>query len=142
MAKKSMLKLTGRQRDESGHESVTENCMTAEYYEKGSSSYILYEDCQEDKGAAVKNIIKYQDSVLEMTKRGSIRCRMIFENGRTHRTDYVTPYGTLPLETCTRKAEFIRLNDRIEIRLEYVLTSDGQFLSDCTLELCLRFGEN
>ena len=137
IAKKAMLTLTGRQRGESGEESVIENRMAADYYEKDGSFYILYEEPVEDTGETIKNIIKCRDCVLEITKRGTVRSRMIFEAGRTHRTDYVTPYGTLSLEASTRKAEITRLEDGIEIRLDYVLASGGEFLSDCTLDLSL-----
>ena len=139
MAETAMLTLIGRQRDESGEESVTESRAAADYYQKGDSSYILYEEALDDSGDVVNNTIKCNGSVLEMTKRGKIRSRMLFEAGQTHRTDYVTPYGTLPLEVATRTAEFTRGDSQTEIRLEYTLTSGGQFLSDCSLHLSLRF---
>lgn len=139
MAQKAELKLTGRQQGESGEESITESRVAADYYERGGSSYILYEETPEDFGDTIKTIIKYGDSTLEMTKRGAIRSRMIFEAGRTHRTDYVTPYGILPLEVATRRASFSRGENGIEIRLAYTLTSDGLFLSDCSLDISLRF---
>lgn len=141
MAQRSMLTLTGRQRSGSGEESVIESRAAADYYEKDGSFYILYEEPVEDTGETVKNIIKCRDGVLEITRRGAVRSRMIFEAGQTHRTDYATPWGTLSLETCTRKAETARLEDGIEIRLDYVLSSEGEFLSECALELCLALPE-
>jgi len=139
MARKAELSLTGLQRDQDGEESVTESRMTADYYEKDGSSYILYEETQEDSGDIVRSIIKYNGSTLEMTRRGAVRSRMIFQAGQAHRTDYVTPYGTLPLEVATRTAEFTRGDSQAEIRLEYTLTSGGQFLSHCTMDIVLRF---
>lgn len=139
MARKAELSLTGRQRDQDGEESVTESRMTADYYEKDGSSYILYEETQEDSGDIVRSIIKYNGSTLEMTRRGAVRSRMIFQAGQAHRTDYVTPYGTLPLEVATREASFSRNEDGTVIRLEYTLSSGGQFLSHCTMDIVLRF---
>lgn len=139
MAQSASITLIGRQRDESGEETVTTCRADADYYEKDGNRFILYKEVQEDSGLVIKNIIKYKDSVLEMTKRGGIRSRMIFETGRTHRTDYVTPYGTLPLEIATRKADFVSKEGRIEIRLDYALSFGGQSPSDCVLELCLQF---
>ena len=78
MARKAELSLTGRQRDQDGEESVTESRMTADYYEKEGSSYILYEETQKDSGDIVRSIIKYNGSTLEMTRRGAVRSRMIF----------------------------------------------------------------
>ena len=74
-----------------------------------------------------------------MTRRGAVRSRMIFQAGQAHRTDYVTPYGTLPLEVATREASFSRKEDGTVIRLEYTLSSGGQFLSHCTMDIVLRF---
>ncbi len=139
MAEKAMLTLIGRQRDESGEESVTESRAAADYYQKGDSSYILYEEALDDFGDVVNNTIKCNGSMLEMTKRGKIRSRMLFEAGQTHRTDYVTPYGTLPLEVSTRKFTLSRQENGIEIRLAYTLASGGRLLSDCTLDISLRF---
>ena len=139
MARKAELSLTGRQRDQDGEESVTESRMTADYYEKDGSSYILYEETQEDSGDIVRSIIKYNGSTLEMTRRGAVRSGMIFQAGQAHRTDYVTPYGTLPLEVATREASFSRKEDGTVIRLEYTLSSGGQFLSHYTMDIVLRF---
>ncbi len=139
MAQTAMLTLIGRQRDQNGEESVTETRAKADYYEKGGAFYILYEEVSDDSTDVIKTTIKYRDNVLEMAKRGSVRTRMIFQAGQTHRTDYVTPYGILPLEVATRRAEFSREVGRVEIRLEYALSSDRQLLSECSLHLRLRF---
>ena len=139
MAQKAMLTLIGRQRDQAGEESVTESRAKADYYEKDGASYILYEEMPDDSADVVKTIIKYRDNLLEMTKRGLVRSRMIFQAGQAHRTDYVTPYGTLPLEVATWEASFSRKEDGTVIRLEYTLSSGGQFLSHCTMDIVLRF---
>ncbi len=139
MARRAELALTGRQRGQDGEESVTESRVAADYYEKDGSSYILYEEEPDGSGGAVRNMIKYNGSTLEMTKRGAVRSRMVFQAGQTHRTDYVTPYGILCLEVATREASFSRQEDGTEIRLAYTLSSGGQLLSHCTLDIVLRF---
>lgn len=141
MAERAMLLLTGQQKNESGEESVTESCLMADYYEREKGFYILYEETEPDTGDTTKNRIKWKDSQLEITKGGSIHCRMIFETGHTHKTDYITPYGTLSLEVTTRKVEILRQQNQLKIQLDYTLTSDSQFLSDCILTLCLLLSE-
>ena len=105
MAEKAMLTLEGRQRDESGEETVTRLRTQADYSIRNGCHYILYEEKLPDSEAVVKNLIKLKGSVLEMTKRGPVSSRMVFEAGQSHRTDYVTPYGILPLEVCTQELE-------------------------------------
>ena len=107
MAEKAMLALEGRQRDESGEETVTRLRTLADYSVKNGSHYILYEEKLPDCKSVVKNLIKLKGSVLEMTKRGSVSSRMVFEAGCSHRTDYVTPYGILPLEVFTQELEIL-----------------------------------
>ena len=105
MAEKAMLTLEGRQRDESGEETVTRLRTQADCSVQNGSLYILYEEKLPDSEAVVKNLIKLKGSVLEMAKRGPVSSRMVFEVGRSHRTEYVTPYGILPLEVRTQELE-------------------------------------
>lgn len=137
MAEKTNLTLTGRQRDETGQETVTSINVQAVYYEKNQSLYILYEETQADDNFVITNMIKFKDPVLELTRRGSFRSRMVFEPGKIHRADYVTPYGTLPLDVATKTLTVSFLEGRMELLLEYTLTCDGQFLSECALSLSL-----
>lgn len=107
MAEKMMLTLEGRQRDESGEETVTRLRAQADYSIRNGSHYILYEETLPDSEAVVRNLIKLKGSVLEMTKRGPVSSHMVFEAGQSHRTEYVTPYGILPLEVCTQELEVL-----------------------------------
>lgn len=165
MAEKIMLTLEGRQRDESGEETVTRLRTQADYSIRNGSHYILYEEKLPDSEAVVRNLIKLKGSVLEMTKRGPVSSRMVFEVGQSHRTEYVTPYGILPLEVCTQELEVLirepdgrpaapeaamlkpkgRLTEPeaavlergLEIRLSYRLASGKQFLSHCAIFISL-----
>ena len=103
MAQKAMLTLIGRQRDQAGEESVTESRAKADYYEKDGASYILYEEMPDDSADVVKTVIKYRANLLEMTKRGLVRSRMIFQAGQTHRT---SPPGqrNLPVGTVRQRS--------------------------------------
>ena len=107
MAQKAMLTLEGRQRDESGEETVTRLCTQADYSIRNGSHYILYEERLPESEALVRTLIKLKGSLLEMTKRGPVSSRMVFEVGQSHRTEYVTPYGILPLEVCTQELEVL-----------------------------------
>ena len=139
MAGKACLTLTGRQRDEAGQESVTELSTAADYEEKDGCIYIFYEEAEGQEPEAVcRNLIKIEGSVLEVTKRGPISSRMVFEAGKLHRTDYATPYGTLRLEVSTRRLTLSLQEDGAEAHLEYTLISEGRLLSDCALSLSLR----
>ncbi len=138
MAETVKLSLTGIQRDEAGGENITRTCAAAEYYEKNGSVYLLYEEMQQELGAAVKNTLKLKGSVLELTRRGAVNTHMIFEAGREHPSDYFTPYGRLQIGVRTHALEVSSLRGLTVIRAEYSLTADGLPFSDCTLEITLE----
>lgn len=129
--------LTGRQRDETGQENVTKLSAEAEYYERNGSRYILYEENEADTGST-QNIIKLKEGLLELTKKGSVSTRMIFEEGQKHVTDYNTPFGALQLgittmDICTKQSKGC-----LEIRVDYELTDREHILSHCNISIKIQ----
>lgn len=138
MAETVKLSLVGTQRDETGEETVAQTSTYAEYYEKNGLLYLLYEETQEDSGAVVKNILKLNGSVLELTRRGSPGTHMVFEAGREHPADYATPYGRLKLEMRTHTLEVFFRQGLPQIQVDYSLMSEGLPLSECTLVITVE----
>ncbi len=127
------LTLTGRQRDDSGEEIVTKIQTKAESYEKNGSLYILYEETED--GTVTRNTIKFKDSVLELTKRGSINSHMVFRPGTEQTADYATPYGCIKMAIATRAVKETSLPGHRKILAEYTLSSNGAPLCECSLTL-------
>lgn len=126
MQKTVWLTLTGRQRGEDGTETVTETRTQAEYTERDGGLRLLYEETDEETGAVTRNVLKWQNSVLELTKQGAVSAHIIFEAGAEHRTEYVTPYGRLQMDVRTDAVEAVSRNGvPAEIRIRYTLCSDG-----------------
>lgn len=149
MTKHVYITVTGCCRDESlsSHsQSLPEidETVTApgEFYQREDGFYILYDEPAEGSGGQqrtnVKNIVRLRNSVLELTKKGGINARMIFEPGRHHRTDYITPWGTLLLETETRYLNVNRTKDKIHIEAEYVLSADGSAISTRFISIIIQ----
>ena len=133
MEKKVRLAVTGRQRDETGEETVTELCVEAGYFERNDSIYILYEEIQE--GAVIKNTLKLKGSILELTKGGAVRTRMVFQEGKECLSEYVTSYGCLQMGVRTERVEVIRDGAVLRVRVVYELPSGGYAVSSCELIL-------
>ncbi len=144
------LLLTNRQRGEDGEESVVKAAQTAQFGaagsdgkyspKKGQSYYILYDEITEE-GAVCKNVIKLQDSMLELTKRGAgtqPQTRMVFWPGKICNVNYPTPYGCLQMEVSTRQVKVFFEEDLPQILAEYTLTSEGRLISHCLLEVKLK----
>ncbi len=126
------ITVRGIQWDEAGNEAVTETASPGEFFERGGKLYLLYEEETPDAGA-VKNRIAFWDGQMEITKKGAVSARMVFERGRTHMTDYATPYGILKLGVMTSAVSCVRSGEWIEIRARYALTDGETVLSECEI---------
>ena len=133
MTKDVRITVRGLQRDEDGNELVTETVSDGEYYERGGSIYLFYEEFPEEESGAVKHTIKCKENVLELTKKGLVNARIIFEPGQTHMTDYATPYGLLRLGVKTYGVKSLMRENVLEIQAEYALTSEEEILSECEI---------
>ncbi len=133
MNRKVRIILTGSQRDGDGLETVTEQSAEAEYYEQGHSIYILYEEVSDTASVKTKNTIKIKDNVLELTKKGSVTSRMVFQEGLEHMTEYITSFGRLQLGILTHAVHIAESEDALEVSVDYDLSGDGQLLSRCKI---------
>lgn len=138
MADKVRLTLTGRQQGDTGEETTAETKTTAEYYERNGGFCLLYDEMPENGEAVSKNMIKLKDGVLELTRKGAVCTRMVFQEGVEHRTDYVTPYGCLKLGVLTQSVTDSCRNGIRKIRAEYTLLSEGTPLSDCMVDILIE----
>lgn len=144
MAANAYLTLTGRQKDEAGEIAVTEHGGDAEYYEKNGCCYIFYEEAPDGMNipdgmdTIVKNTIKLKNSVLELSRRGGIHTRMVFEPGKEYITDYLTPYGCLKIGISTHSLDVSRSEGKLTIRITYSLTSEGIPVSDCSMDIRVK----
>lgn len=135
MGKKVHLTVTGRQTDETGNTTVTTRSVQGEAYEKNGSLYLLYEDSAEENGPPVKNVVKLKGSSLELTKKGGISTRMVFQPDREYLTDYATPLGCLKIGILTRSLEISAREVPLKIKITYTLTWEGKPFSDCVLTI-------
>lgn len=137
MEKEVLLTLTGRQRDGEGNETVTQFSAPAEYYERNGCLYVLYEETAEN-GELTKNTIKLRAGMLEVTRRGAINTRMVFEEGFEHMTDYATSLGVLRLGINTHSVKISQAQDQTEMTTDYTLTDGDRDISDCNISIKLQ----
>ena len=104
----------------------------AEYFQKGESNYLFYEEQPEGFPAPLKTRIKRKGETLEIHRQGPGGSTMFFAPGQTYRTEYHTPYGMLLLDIVTDKLTVGNSGESAwaETTVEYVLYSDGEVLSN------------
>ena len=132
------LTLIGRQRDPLGSETVTELSADADFYERNGSLYILYEEKAED-GSPTKNVIKYKNNLLELTRKGAFNTCMVFAPGREYMTDYVTSFGLLKFGILTDSVKSQRQEDYLEITADYTLKEQERVISYCKIDIKIQF---
>lgn len=128
------ISVTGTQN--SGGQETTTRCRTdGQYYERNGCRYILYQEQDADSGAVTANTLKIKGRTLELSRKGNINTRMIFETGQTHSAAYVTAYGTLHLEVSTKDLNCQWTESGFKIIIIYDLIMAGEYLSGSRLVL-------
>ncbi len=134
-----MLALKGLQftMDEEGAQAL-ETITPAEYYKKNNSHYVIYDEVTEGFEDSTKNIIKFSDSQMEVTKRGLVNVHMIFEEKKKNMTSYITPFGNIMIGIDTDKVDIKEDQDRIKVNVAYSLEANYEHMADCRIEMNIR----
>ena len=130
MSEQITLTLTGIQKDETGERDINSTNTTAEYYEKNGTHYIFFEERDADSSAVIKSTIKFKNNCLELTKKGNVTTRMVFEPGQEFVTNYITPFGSMDMCINTHMIECHFKKGLPQIRASYTLSSGGQTISE------------
>jgi uncharacterized beta-barrel protein YwiB (DUF1934 family) len=112
-----------------------ESSVSARHFVQNGSHYILYDEYQEDLGQSIKNRIKFKENYLEIQKQGAVETRMVFEENKTHMTDYHMPYGDIVLGLHTHYIEYSESHEEINIKVEYSLELNGEHQADSSIEI-------
>lgn len=115
-----------------------ETISPGQYYKRGDSHYVLYDEVTEGFSAPTKNMIKFRDSLVEVTKKGLINVHLIFEKNKKNMTSYATPYGNIMIGIDTRDVQIREEEQQITVNVWYALEANYQHLSDCRIDLDIR----
>ena len=133
MAENLTITLTGIQQDESGERNISSSDAPAQYHEKNGTHYIFFEETDAESGARIKSTIKYKDQTMELTKKGNITTRMVFQTGQEFITDYVTPLGCLKMGIFTHSLDCYYKKGLPQLKACYTLTNEGITVSENTI---------
>lgn len=138
MTKEVMITIKGVQKypGEEPLETVTE--LDAEYFQRGQSQYVMFEETQEGFTESVKSMLKIKNNSVELTKKGLIQSCMIFEPKQLYMTEYRTPFGGMQLGVRTKELWLSEEEAAIRIRIKYLLESEEQVMADCGIEITIR----
>jgi len=114
---------------------VTVQEVEASFFQRGEAFYWLYEEQLEGHPHPYSTRMKYKGNVLELVRKTKHSASsMVFETGKSYRTEYMTPLGNMFLDIVTRSVE--RLNEEsgaMELKVCYTLENEGQAVGEYEL---------
>ena len=82
-----------------------------------------------------KNVVEFNEQSLAVHKTGLVNVDMVFEPGKMNLAFYETPYGILDMGISTTGLSVKCEEDFFEIRADYSLSMNGEFVADCMIEI-------
>lgn len=106
---------------------------------KMSDKYVVsYEEALEGSTATTKNIIKFNESIMEVTKKGDFSIHMIFEVGQKNITNYSTPFGKLSVGLDTHSIVMEEKENEICARVEYDMDINYEHIATCIIDVNIK----
>ena len=138
MTKEIFLSLKGLQIEQNEEAGEMETITPADYYWRGGSHYVIYEEMMEGFTESTRNMIKFSDTCLEVFKKWLINVHMVFEENKKNITSYVTPYGNIMIGLDTESILVEEKENQIKVQVAYTLEANYQYLADCKIEMELH----
>ncbi len=137
-----LISVKGTQMIDNEDDSI-EIITTGTWHEKNGKHFIRYDEAIEGLDVPAHNMVKIQPGLVEVTKKGAIESRMVFEPGKKHMASYHIPMGLLMLGITTAgiEVDLDQNPERIQVRIRYSLEMNGQYVSDCAMEISARVRE-
>lgn len=130
-----VVRVRGRQRDDSGEESSIESMALGRHSVKNGKHYVLYEDALLDEKVKTSTVLKFNGEEVVILRKGGVHQEMRFREGAETSSTYRTPYGDLKLSIRTSRLRVqLGLLDGC-IEAEYDIAIDGQYQSSNTLRV-------
>lgn len=138
MTKDVLLAIKGLQFGVTEEETDVETVTSAEYYKKNNSHYVIYEEACEGFEGTTKNIIKFRDESLDLTKRGLVNVHMVFEENKKNMTNYSTPFGDILIGIDAKRVRLEEESGQIKVRVDYALEVNYEHLADCRISMNIQ----
>ena len=109
------------------------------YYFKDGTHYIFFEEVAEGVSGVTKSQIRLHGTeTVEVMKKGVSNMHMVFDEGKSNRCFYKTPFGELDLGICTNSIIVSEEENEIDIQVEYVLEVCGDPWADCSININVK----
>lgn len=140
MEENAQVKLVARHYDLEGHETKTEEIMTACFYEKNNCYYLMYQEGSQSGLEDTRTLLKiYHDHVI-LNRSGSCEQRQEFKRDILDICTYATPYGKFLIGVKPSTVDIAITSQGGEIFLEYDVEMEAEIVShhQLFLEIMLK----
>lgn len=135
MDKDVLLKISGLQVDEGQDDVNIETITKAQYYKKNDSHYVIYEEVTEGFSKPTKNVIKFKENMLDLTKKGNVNVHMLFEENKRSMSNYATPFGNVLVGVDTGNISMEETENQIQVSVDYTLELNYEYLAECKISM-------
>lgn len=109
-----------------------------DYYKRNGKHYLLFDEAVEGFEGTTRNMIKFNEHMVDITKKGVTNVHMVFEEKQKNMTYYDTPFGNLLIGLSTNRVDVREEADTIDIKIDYSLDINYEYVSDCKISICLK----
>ena len=97
--------------------------------------YLLYEEYENDENTKTSNMIKFNNDIVEITRKGQVDGKLIFQENQKKQSLYSTPRGDLLIEVLTKEIEVSDDDDDVNLKIKYQIHVDGNKVSDNEIDI-------
>lgn len=137
MDKDVLVSISGLQFDADNKEAL-EMITVGDYYKRNGKHYVVFDETMEGFEGTTRNMIKFNEHMVDITKKGVTNVHMVFEEKQKNMTYYDTPFGNLLIGLSTSRIDVNEEENVIEIKIDYSLDINYEFVSDCKISICLK----
>lgn len=110
------------------------------YYSRDGYEFAIY--YQVDENSEIRNLIKFKEDFLELSKKGAYTSHLIFEPGKEYTSNYHTPYGVMTVNVCTQSLKISHVGSTVDIHIVYDMTLNDDCVAKCELKINIKDKEN
>lgn len=126
-----------------GGETDAISLLTSGELSKEEDGYLLcYEEALDESSAPTKVKLLMQTDVITMHRSGDYEANMVFRKGQRYEGQYNTPYGSMDLALFCTRATYTVDEHGGELKLQYQLDINGQYIAMHEMELCFAVRES
>lgn len=142
MNKDVLISIKGLHFDANDSSDDIEVIQAGQYYKRGGMHYLVYDEPLEGSNQVSRNMIKFNDSSVSVTKKGPFNATMLFEEASKNLTNYTTPFGSIVIGLDTHNIELSDSDDSLKLHVDYSLDINYEYMADCNISIEARSAEN